>query len=199
MFHYQNKIITRAKYKCKLCGKSMFHYNLSERTELGRIMYRKRLCWECAFWEFNTIAPPPHMEIVNEYAYQVFPYILRSNIQPGQWLGGEGKTIYLLKKNGECIRSNDFWFIGIVPVQYRLKFPPTAWYTTKDVWKSLQKSKHKCDITNCMDRYHCYRYNYKAEDEEAGIPVPLNWQVGDENCPAFIPTKDIQNFDQYIL
>lgn len=193
------KNILRTKYKCSRCGKTVFPFGMSDSKGVSRLMKEKHICWECAYWEIFLQDHPPNLEVIGNNCYQVFPFIDKEKLRVEQILGSKGKTYYILKKNGECIRSNDVWWINTIPWQYQSQFPPTAWWVNKKFWESMERSKHKCKAVGCMDRYHCYRYQYQLEfDKEPYNHVPRSWIVGSEHCPAFLPLTDIKYYDEYV-
>lgn len=194
---YNKNCVLGNKFKCKRCGKEVYAFNLETNDKICRIMRKKHICWECAYWEKFMERPPDRLEIIGNRCYQILPFI--KNIQFNQIVGGNGKTKYLLRKDGTCIKSNDIWWINIIPYQYQNKLQPTGWWTTKRVYNSLQRSKHICVARGCLDRYHCYRYKYQIDfDKEPYNKAPLNWIVGSEHCPAFIPLLEIKGYDEYV-
>ena len=185
------------KFQCSQCGKQVYAFNLYDEERLCKTMTRKHICWECAYWGYFLKHLPKYLEIIGNRCYQVLPFIKDTSFN--QILGGNGKTKYILKKNGDCIKSNDIWWINIIPWKYQSQLQPTGWWTTKRVYTSLQRSKHKCIAKGCLDRYHCYRYQYQNEfDKEPYNKVPKNWIVGSERCPAFIPLREIKDYDEYV-
>lgn len=196
---YVRHNILPSKYKCSKCGKTVFSFNMSENIEVCNIMHDKHLCWECAYWERFFIAPPQNLEVISGNCYQIFPFVEKEKREVNQILGGNGKKHYILRRNGECIRTNDVWWINTIPWQYRLKLQPTAWWVTKKFWESMDRSQHRCQAVGCMDRYHCYRYKYQIEfNKRPYNKVPKDWIVGEEHCPAFLPLKDIKGYDEYV-
>lgn len=192
------KQILKAKYTCSKCGKSVFSFNMSEEFEICHLMLEEHLCWECAYWKRIAIAPPKNLEIINDKCYLVYPFIDKESKEVEQILGGNGKTYYILKRTGECIRTNDIWLMAVIPMKYQTKLRPTGWWVNKKYYTSLERSRHKCYAKGCMDRYHCYRYQYQKEfGKEPYNKVPLDWIVGNEHCPAFLPLTDIQGYDEY--
>lgn len=197
MVRYTKSCVLGNKFQCKQCGKQVYAFNLDVNEEICVTMQKKRICWECAYWAWYLHHLPERLEIVGNNCYQVFPFIKNPNFN--QILGSNGKTKYLLKRNGACIRSNDIWWVNTIPYKYQNVLPPTGWWTTKRVYKSLQRSQHKCIARGCLDRYHCYRYQYQIEyDKEPYNKVPKDWNIGGERCPAFIPITEIRGYDEYI-
>lgn len=196
---YIPKQITKCKYTCKKCGKKFFYYNISEYSRVCKTMVREHLCWECAWWDDFIKSPPENLEIIDNQCYRVYPYVDKKDIAPNMWLGGDRKPHYILKKTGECIVSNDIWWIATVPVKYQSILKPTGWWVTKRYYTSLQRSNRQCYARACMDRYHCYRYKYQIEfDEEPLNFPPFDWVPGSEHCPAYLPLKEIQGYDEYV-
>lgn len=199
MAFYKPKFLLNYKRTCKKCGKEFFFFNIAEYMPICKKMVKEHLCWECAWWENFMKSPPKYLEIVGDQCYQVYPYVPKEEDTQDAILGGQGKTRYLLKKNGDCIMSNDVWWIASIPQKYQLQLPPTGWWTTQHYYNSLNRSSRRCIAKNCMDRYHCYRYNYQREfyDPPTVYP-PHDWNVGDEHCPAFLPLKEIKDYDEYV-
>lgn len=188
------------KYKCTICGKTVFSFNMSYDMEIAHQMHKEHICWECAYWRDLMQSPPDNLEIIGDNCYQTYPFIPKQERDVSQILGYEGKkTFYILKRTGECYRTNDIWWLNTIPPKYRLQLIPTAWLVTKRFWQSMERSKHKCKAVGCMDRYHCYRYQYQLEiGKEPYNYVPKDWVVGDEHCPAFLDLRDIQHYDEHI-
>lgn len=196
MITLSKKQLLKAKYQCAKCGKMVYAFNCSEDNDVCHRMIRDGICWECAYWERFLIAPPKNLEIVGDRCYQIFPFVESPSVE--QILGGN-KIRYLLKKNGECVKTNDWWWLNVIPYKYQERFQPTGWWVTKGFYKKMERSKHKCKAKGCLDRYHCYRYQYRLEfDKEPYNKPPRDWIVGDEHCPAFLPTRDIKDFDEYV-
>lgn len=194
---YTKSCVLGNKYKCKRCGKQAYAFNLDKNESVCVAMAKKRICWECAYWEQFLSNLPEHLEIIGDKCYQVFPFVENANFN--QILGGNGTIRYLLKKDGSCIRSNDVWCINTIPFKYQEKLAPTGWWTTRRVYRNLMRSKHQCVAKGCLDRYHCYRYKYQIEfDKEPYNKVPKSWKVGSEKCPAFVPLTEIRGYDEYI-
>lgn len=197
MARYTKDCVLGNKFQCKRCGKQVYAFNLDKDERLCVTMLRKHICWECAYWEWFLSHLPERLEIIGNKCYQIFPFIKNPNFN--QILGDNGKVKYLLKKDGSCIRTNDTWLINTIPFKYQDKLPPTGWWATKRVYKSLQRSQHKCVAKGCLDRYHCYRYQYQIEfDAPIYNKVPKDWIVGSERCPAFIPLIEIKGYDEYV-
>lgn len=196
---YIPKQLTNCKYTCKKCGKKFFYYNIAEYNKVCKRMLKEHICWECAYWENIIKTPPENMEIIGNQCYQIFPYIDTVNKTPDVVLGGKGKIRYLLKHNDKCIKSNDVWLIGTIPPQFQSQLSPTGWWVTNRYYNSLKRSNRKCYARACMDRYHCYRYKYQIEFEEEPLNYPpLDWEVGNEHCPAFLPLREIKGYDEYV-
>lgn len=194
---YTKKCVLGNKFQCTRCGKTVYAFNLYEKEETCTTMLKEHICWDCAYWEQFQKHLPEHLEIVGNRCYQVLPFVENTNFT--QMLGGGGTTKYLLKKDGTCIRSNDIWWIGIVPFRFQDVLQPTGWWTTRKVFKSLNRSQRKCTAKGCLDRYHCYRYKYQTEfDKESYNKVPLDWTIGGEKCPAFISLHEIKDYDEYV-
>lgn len=196
---YIPKLVTHNKYICKKCGKKFFHFGITEFNPVCKRMMKERICWECAWWERIISHPPENMEIVGNQCYQVFPFVNKEERPVGTILGGKGRRHYLLKKNGDCIRSNDVWWIGEIPWRFQSQLKPTGWWTTLRYYSSLKRSHRHCHARACMDRYYCYRYEYKIEfDGDIKAMPPHDWIIGGEHCPAFLSLFDIKDYDEYV-
>lgn len=197
MAEYTKNCVLGNKYQCARCGNPVYAFNLYDKEELCQTMLKKHICWECAYWEYFLKHPPDYLEIIGNKCYQVLPFVEDTNFN--QILGGNGKTRFLLKKDGTCVKSNDIWWINIIPWKYQCQLSPTGWWTTRKVYDSLKRSKHICIAKGCLDRYHCYRYQYQNEfDKEPYNKVPKDWVVGSERCPAFISLHEIKGYDEYV-
>lgn len=196
---YIPKLITNNKHVCKKCGKKFFHFGITEFDPVCKRMMREQICWECAWWERVINHPPENMEIVGNQCYQVFPFVSKEEQSIGMILGSKGKRYYLLKKNGDCIRSNDVWWIGEIPWRFQSQLKPTGWWTTIRYYNSLKRSHHHCHARACMERYYCYRYEYQIEFDGNIKPMPpYDWIIGGEHCPAFLSLFDIKDYDGYV-
>lgn len=194
---FNDKCISNHKHTCARCGKKYFTYNIYTNSEIYRLMERKKICWECAYWEKFITLPPDHLEIIGNKCYQIFPFIESPDMF--QILGGGGKTKYLLKRDGTCNKVNDIWWLNTIPWQYQQQLKPTGWWVTKKFYERFIRMKKPCTAKGCLDRYHCYRYQYQQEFGAAPYnKVPLDWIVGDEHCPAFLPLKEIKDYDEYV-
>lgn len=194
---FNDNCVLQHKYVCSRCGKPYFAHNMYTNSEIYQLMNNKQICWECAYWERFLIAPPDNLEVIGNKCYQIFPFVKSPDIY--QILGGEGEVRYLLKRDGACFKSNDIWWLNIIPWQYQQKLQPTGWWVTKKFYQGVQKMKKPCTARGCLDRYHCYRYQYRQEFALAPYnKVPRDWIVGGEHCPAFLPLKDIQGYDEYV-
>ena len=106
------------------------------------------------------------------------------------------ETIYIQKKDGTALMSNDVWNKGAIPIRFQSWFPDTAYSISKKTYKKLIRGRMGCRARGCFDRYHCYRYDYKREFAEGPYnAIPKDWIVGEERCPAFIDLREIKNFD----
>lgn len=197
MITKNTRFVLKNKYQCKRCGKTEFGFNLDRKNEICKIMTKKHICWECAYWEDFLANPIEGLEIVGNRFYQILPFVPATEYN--QILGGNGKTKFFLRKDGTCIKSNDIWWINTIPPKYQDKLQPTGWWTTRKVYNSLQRSQHKCIAKGCLDRYRCYRYKYQIEfDKEPYNIVPKDWIAGGERCPAFINLQEIKDYDEYV-
>lgn len=190
------KCVLYNKYECKQCGKQVYAFNIDTENEVCKHMLKKHICWECAYWELFLKAPPDNIEVIDGKCYEIYPLVPKP--QSNDILGGNG-TRYILRKNGTILKSNDIWCLNAVPYKYQAKLPNTAWWASKRVYDKLLRSSHQCIAQGCLDRYHCYRYKYQMEFTKGPYnKVPLDWIVGDEHCPAFVPLREIKHYDEYV-
>lgn len=66
---FNDKCISNHKHTCARCGKKYFTYNIYTNSEIYRLMERKKICWECAYWEKFITLPPDHLEIIGNKCY----------------------------------------------------------------------------------------------------------------------------------
>lgn len=192
----KTKMLLSSRRTCSRCGKTDYSYYASGHT-ICEMMYEKKICWECAYWEWFKNNLPDGLEIIGNRCYQILPYI--EKVEPDMILGDNGKVHRILRRDGSFTESNDIWWINTIPYQYQQEFKPTAWFISRRFYEKLERSQHICHAKGCLDRYHCYRYDYRSEFNEEGPynKVPNYWIVGDERCPAFLPLKDIQGYDEF--
>ena len=194
---FNNKCVLKHKHVCTKCGKTYFAYNMYSNSVVVKIMEQKQVCWECAYWENFIMTPPDHLEVIGNRCYQIFPYVEKTDVF--QILGGGGETGYFLKKDGTCAPVNDVWWINVIPWQYQQQFQPTGWWVTRNFYRKYMRMRKPCTAKGCLDRYHCYRYQYQQEfGKEPYNIVPKDWVVGDERCPAFLPLSEIKGYDEYV-
>lgn len=194
---FNDKCVLKHKNVCSRCGKAYFTHNMYTNSEIYRLMESEQICWECAYWEKFMLAPPEHTEVIGNRCYQILPFVQSPDIY--QILGGGGEVRYFLKKDGTCCKSNDIWWLNIIPWQYQQQLKPTGWWITKRFYERLIKMKQPCTARGCLDRYRCYRYQYQLEFTQAPYnAVPRDWVAGDEHCPAFLPLSEIQGYDEYV-
>lgn len=192
----KGKILTN-RIVCARCGKHEYPMPTRGKGPVRKLMVDKRLCWECAYWEWFSTNQPDGMEVIGNRCYQVFPFV--ENPSAEQILGGHSVR-YMLRKDRTCIKSNDIWWINTIPAKYQQQFKPTAWWVSRLFFKKMERSQHICHAKGCLDRYHCYRYDYRSEfDKEPYNRVPKDWTVGGEHCPAMLPLHDIQDYNEYVI
>lgn len=176
--------------KCSICGKRVCNAFFDKESPIYLQMVEKNCCYDCAYWEDLIANPPENMEVVNQTLYDFKPYI---EPKLGMFLG---QTMWILKKDGTPMMSNDVWNKGKIPLQFRDRLPDTAYEVSKKTYKKLTTGRMGCRSVGCFDRYHCYRYDYRHEFGQAPYNrVPRDWIVGDEGCPAFINLREIKHFD----
>lgn len=181
---------------CSECGKKILDFGFDKNNPIYKIMKERNLCYECAYWLDFIENPPECLEIISGKCYQVFPEQQKT---PMKILGSGGKMHYLLRRNGEIEKSNDVWFVSEIPQKYRDRLKDTAWWVEKRVYFKLRRLPFKCWSKGCMDRYYCYRYDYRREFNENGpfnIP-PKEWIKGSEHCKEFVDILEIHDYDEY--
>lgn len=188
------RFILKTIYKCTKCGKPVFSFNADPSSTIIKLMDLKVICWDCAYWDLFLSSMPDNIEIIGDGCYQVLPLVEKDM----QTLTGCNKPKYILKKDGTAIKTNDIWWLNVIPPHLQQQLPPTAWWITKSFYDKLQRSQHQCYAIGCMDRYHCYRYKYQEEFATGPYnAVPRDWRPGDEHCPAFLPLNEITDYTEY--
>ena len=178
--------------KCPCCGKTFWSFTSDAKASSYNKEWEGTLCRDCTNW-FNLINEKrPDMEVIDGICYDFLTP--QKDIGPGDTLGG-GRMKYILKKDGSVKKSNDIWKIGVVPQHLKEKLPDTAWWISRRNFRNLRYGWYECDNKGCFDRYHCMRYHIKQEDSKPYNVVPDNWQIGDEKCPIFISTSEIENYN----
>lgn len=185
-------MIYEAFPRCSRCGKI---FNVSE-FKSDNVVFRKMvadgICYNCAYW--TTFTLESDMEIIGGCVYRVFPP--QTEFIPGAMLGGSGMK-YILKKDRTTKKSNDIWKVAEIPQNFRDKFKDTGWWITKMFYYRWTKKQWQCNAKGCLDRYHCFRYNYKIEYENGAYNiVPKSWILGRENCGEFLNLLDISRYDE---
>lgn len=194
---FNDKCVLQHKHICSKCGKSYFSFNMYTNSEIYHLMESENICWECAYWKRFIAVPPEHLEVIGNKCYQILPFVDSPTIY--QILGGNGEIRYFLRRNGICEKVNDIWWLNTIPWQYQQELKPTGWWVSKRFYDRAKRVKKTCTARGCLDRYHCYRYLYQQEfDKEPYNKVPLDWIVGNEHCPAFLPLREIKDFDEYV-
>lgn len=180
--------------RCSRCGKRLLWQGYSTQHKLTKLMERKSLCYDCAYWEDIIANPPRHMEVVGRSILQVCPEADKSDRTV--ILGGKGKFRFFLTNDFRAFRSNDVWLLGRVDDEHARMFAPTAIEITRKAYASLMENPRKCKARACFDRYRCLRYNLALEAEGAYNKIPKGWKIGDERCKYFIDMdKDIIKHD----
>lgn len=192
--------VRRYSSSCSICGKRILNMGFDERNPIYKIMKSEGICYECAYWRDIIAHRPENFEVIDGKCYQFNPTPTWVQKTPFRMLGSDGKKFYIVRKDGTYARSNDVWFIADVPKDFRDQLPDTAWLTTARVYDRLERGVFACKSRACMDRYHCYRFDYRNEFTEDGpfnIP-PKEWITGDEQCREFINLLDFKNYDEYV-
>ena len=181
--------------RCSSCGKRILDFGFVDDSPIYKLMSESGMCYECAYWKDFIENKPDNLEIIEGKCY----HFLREQYKtPMMTLGMEGKMRYILRRNGDVAKSNDVWLINEVPLKYRDQLPNTAWWIKSRAYYKLERWDFKCRSKACMDRYHCYRFDYKNElgKEPYNFP-PLDWITGDEHCRDFVNLLDIRGYDRY--
>lgn len=182
---------------CKVCGKRILDFGFEDDNPIYKKMKGSGMCYECAYWADFIEHKPECLEVIDGKCYQFLPPQKRD---VGKILGMGGKMRYIMRRNGGLAKSNDVWFIADVPYKYRDKLPDTAWWTTSRVYRLLTMHPFVCKSKACLDRYRCFRFDYRREFTEDGpYNIPSGeWVVGDEHCSMFVDLLDIKHYDQYV-
>lgn len=181
---------------CEKCGKKEMLNNPPCHNEIiSRIMLSKCFCYECAFWEAIKDRKLGDCQIIEGICYLIYPAVKGDAIYLNI-LGQNGRDMYLLKRDGSVLHSNDVWVIGKVPERYRNILCDTAWLITKRAYNIIRNSKSMCKKRGCMDRYHCYLYDISIEKDGPFNKITRDYIVGSEHCGRFVNiTRDIIRYD----
>lgn len=179
------------RYKCPCCGKVFWEFSGGTEANHYNKEWQGHLCHDCANWLDYINADKPYMEILGGTCYDVLPP--QKDVGPGDMLGG-GHMRYILKKDGSTKKSNDIWKIGVVPSHMKNLFPNTGWWISCKNYRNLRFGWYQCDNKGCLDRYNCLRYDITKETEPYNI-IPNDWSVGDEKCPIFVNTLEIEDYN----
>ncbi len=176
---------------CSRCGKPFADINFLKVNATYQLMAEKKICYSCAYWELFKYEE--EMVTIGGVIYRFLP---PQRLEPGMILGG-GVMRYILKSDMTVKKSNDIWEVATVPLALRDKYPDTAWWVSKKFHDKWKKNCHKCIARGCLDRYHCFRYDYKREYKDGPFnAVPKDWIVGEEYCRSFLDIRDIQRYDR---
>lgn len=181
---------------CEKCGKKeIVKTPVSDNEEVSRIMLSKCYCYECAFWEAVKSEKFGEYVTINGVCYNPLPPVYDEYAAIGI-LGQNGKKMWMMKRNGELVYSNDCWVIGVVPQRLLTEFPDTAFTISKRAYNIIRRRGNKCNKKGCMDRYHCFLYDLDCESEGRFNKIPNDYKVGEEKCTRFINlNKDIERYD----
>lgn len=181
---------------CEKCGfKERLKTPASDNADIAKIMLSKCYCYECAYWEAVKIGVFGNYEIINGTCYSPLPAIYDEKIAISV-LGQDGKKMWIMKRDGKVIYSNDCWLIGKIPTRLLKEFPDTAYMVTRRAYNLIRKNKKKCKKIGCMDRYHCYFYDINCELSGPFNKIPKDYVVGSEKCTRFVNlNKDIKRYD----
>ena len=180
---------------CNHCGRKFWNHGWAF-SPLAEFANKHGVCLECAKWLQFASKRQKGVEVIDGVVWRILP---KQEKRYGAILGGKGKNVYILKKDGTAIESNDIWQIGTVPELFRERIPDTAyWVTDKKMGKRLVSENFQCEGRQCYDRYHCYRYDYTQEFEDGPFnKIPKDWVVGNERCGSFINIQCIAGYDYY--
>ena len=178
------------KYHCSICGNEEY---LQKQGEDYRILYIDKeintmliykVCRRCAYWINLIHNPPEDLEIINKGAWIIKPMIESG---PLKFINKSNEEfVNIQRKNLTYTRTNRSYFIGYVPLIFIDKFPNTAKFISKAVYKKICRGR-LCKRIGCWDRYNCMRYNISIEKLSGPYNViPKYHVIGDENCPSFI-------------
>lgn len=152
------------------------------------IMKEHHICFNCAFWQDRIDTPPYSHEVIGGKYYIVNPSVRRPI---NRIKGGRGMEYYIRRNDGTLIKTNNLWFQGEIPKQFRDRLPDTARFITLMGYQKLKKDPQKCTSRGCWDRYHCARYDKSCEKGGPWNVIPKNHHPGDENCPSFVNKSKI--------
>jgi len=176
-----------------MCGRPYSLANFDSRNGTYLRMVEEGICYDCAHWSEYELGE--NNEIIGGILFEVCP--AQTILNPSVMLGGKGMR-YILKRDFTVVKSNDIWKIAEIPQNFREKFADTGWFISRQFYYRWHRTQMKCHSRGCMDRYHCFRYDYREEYELGAYnKVPKDWTVGDENCEEFVNMLDIKRYDGY--
>lgn len=170
-------------FTCDLCGQKDDFSDYALSSKYLRIMQKRHICFQCAFWMDLAATPLPNREIISGCHFTVLPTTKRPH-QVTNGLGG--KEFYIRRIDGTLIKSNNIWYQGRIPQHFKEFFPNTADFLTLMHFQKLTNNPFKCHAMGCWDRYHCLRYDMECEKDGAFNAIPANHRIGDEKCPSFV-------------
>ncbi|MDC2372779.1 hypothetical protein [Bacteroides ovatus] len=174
---------------CELCNTLENLDECNPPGEILRIMSKRNVCSNCAFWMDKIAHPDIGNEVIGSHYYIVYPFVKRPN---NVIKGSEGKEFYIRRFDGTLIKSNNIWHQGEIPEHFRKQLPDTANFLSLITYTKLSNDSHKCHAKGCWDRYNCLRYNLSCERDGPFNKIPANHTIGDENCPSFININELK-------
>ena len=177
---------------CSLCGKKILDYGYRN-GETYNSMSKSELCYECAFWLNLIDNPVDGQEVILGKCYRVHEGGRKRFFKTY----GSKRVLYILKKDGTAMKTNDVWPLGDVPERFKDKLPDTAYWIGKKEFNRLKNGVRRCKAKGCMDRYHCLLFDYRTEfDRRPFNFVPNTWKVGDECCRDFVNILNIKGYHE---
>lgn len=177
------------EYVCQKCGKDYKHIYRKPTNEHSIKAKQQQLCFSCAYWADLLASEIPNRVIINGYHYIVeewtrYLLLVKTN-KPFKFIRME---------DGRVIKVGVVTCQGKIPEVWLDKFPNNATDITRQEFSRLKyHPRPNCKAIGCWDRYHCFWYDIKQEEEKgAWNIVPENHTVGGEECPNFVNKKNVE-------
>lgn len=120
---------------CKICGQ-LAAANYTEPSKSD--MLNNQLCFGHALW--NRRAAEHHVSSGNVMVINGHMYSDGGESRDqSQYLGHSGRRFCILRRSGEGYTTNNLWFGGCIPEEFRDRMPDDAEFITKEQYEELSK------------------------------------------------------------
>lgn len=181
-------VLSPKQHTCKCCGEKYEADEYNPKSHIVKLMKKKGLCFQCAFWTQHIENPLPNREIINGVHYVFKPYQSSRSV----FQGSGGHVFYIMHPDNSVLMSNNVWCQGDVPKRFRKQLPDTARIISKGVYSQLYNNPFRCKSKGCWDRYWCLRYDLSIEEKSGPWNVvPTDHKPGGEFCVSFINKNEL--------